>query len=436
MIVVAAALALPMVAACACACPAPLDPPAPNVLTHDLQGLAVYAPIGGMRSCSVGAVWCNVGDEPAPWSAITASHPVTATNLLRVEDGALRHLGASWAWHHATCPLQSAACGTCVPEAGGCPEALGSGCSTSSSAATLGAQNLLGQRSAVNAATGDAAFPIAAPPVTDSNSRRCAYETAQVNPAQHPTATFAVQTVTVAPGADPSSRSATRPISGMALAAGAGAFLGPTVPGTSAVDVWKSVEPTVEIAVIDMPNDGRVLVASRVAPSGGGYRYDYAIENLSSHESVGAFDVPGTQIAPASPVFAAPLAHSGEVTSNEPWSAVIDVDSLLWSTEPFASNESANAVRWGTTYSFAFESTLPPAPRAATVISFRSEQPYPVTVLAPRAAADLNADGAVGSEDLGLLLGEWGRCAGCASDLNGDGFVNSADLGILLGAWE
>ncbi|MBM4112771.1 MAG: hypothetical protein FJ253_05260 [Phycisphaerae bacterium] len=50
--------------------------------------------------------------------------------------------------------------------------------------------------------------------------------------------------------------------------------------------------------------------------------------------------------------------------------------------------------------------------------------------------ADFNADGVVDGDDLGTLLGQWGRCAGCPADLNGDGVVDGDDLGTLLGAWS
>jgi len=53
----------------------------------------------------------------------------------------------------------------------------------------------------------------------------------------------------------------------------------------------------------------------------------------------------------------------------------------------------------------------------------------------PCIAADLDCDGAVNGIDLGVLLGNWGPCAGCAADLNGDGDVNGIDLGVLLGNW-
>jgi len=48
--------------------------------------------------------------------------------------------------------------------------------------------------------------------------------------------------------------------------------------------------------------------------------------------------------------------------------------------------------------------------------------------------ADLDGDGAVGSSDLSILLGNWGASGGPA-DLTGDGSVGSADLAELLGAW-
>lgn len=50
-------------------------------------------------------------------------------------------------------------------------------------------------------------------------------------------------------------------------------------------------------------------------------------------------------------------------------------------------------------------------------------------------SADLNGDGTVNGVDLGLLLGSWGPCDGCAADLNQDGLVNGSDLGLLLGVW-
>ncbi len=53
----------------------------------------------------------------------------------------------------------------------------------------------------------------------------------------------------------------------------------------------------------------------------------------------------------------------------------------------------------------------------------------------PNCPADLNDDGVVNGDDLGILLSQWGPCTGCSGDFNGDGNVNGDDLGVLLGAW-
>ncbi|MGP1346986.1 MAG: dockerin type I repeat-containing protein [Phycisphaerales bacterium] len=52
---------------------------------------------------------------------------------------------------------------------------------------------------------------------------------------------------------------------------------------------------------------------------------------------------------------------------------------------------------------------------------------------APDCPGDVNGDLVVNSDDLGLLLGEFGCQSGCEADLNDDGEVNSDDLGLLLG---
>ncbi len=51
---------------------------------------------------------------------------------------------------------------------------------------------------------------------------------------------------------------------------------------------------------------------------------------------------------------------------------------------------------------------------------------------------DLDGDGVVGTSDLLLLLGSWGRCAtcdDCLADLNDDCVVGAPDLILLLGNW-
>jgi len=57
-----------------------------------------------------------------------------------------------------------------------------------------------------------------------------------------------------------------------------------------------------------------------------------------------------------------------------------------------------------------------------------------MTIVAPR-PGDLNADGVVNGEDLGMLLLAWGA-ESRAADLNADGIVGGADLGLMLLNWD
>ena len=49
--------------------------------------------------------------------------------------------------------------------------------------------------------------------------------------------------------------------------------------------------------------------------------------------------------------------------------------------------------------------------------------------------SDLNDDGQVDGQDLGILLGQWGCTSPCDADLNGDSIVDGADLGLFFAAF-
>ncbi len=50
---------------------------------------------------------------------------------------------------------------------------------------------------------------------------------------------------------------------------------------------------------------------------------------------------------------------------------------------------------------------------------------------------DLNSDGAVGFQDLVVLLAQWGACEGCPclADFDGSGDVGLSDLLTVLASW-
>jgi hypothetical protein len=51
-----------------------------------------------------------------------------------------------------------------------------------------------------------------------------------------------------------------------------------------------------------------------------------------------------------------------------------------------------------------------------------------------RQTPDLNGNGRVDGEDLGILLAAWGQAD--RGDLDGNGTVDGADLGLFLAAWR
>lgn len=68
-----------------------------------------------------------------------------------------------------------------------------------------------------------------------------------------------------------------------------------------------------------------------------------------------------------------------------------------------------------------------PSPNSGRGVSF--------ALLPDDCLGDLNSDGTVNGQDLGIVVGSWGAGAMSPADLNQDGVVNGLDLGVLLGSW-
>ena len=79
-------------------------------------------------------------------------------------------------------------------------------------------------------------------------------------------------------------------------------------------------------------------------------------------------------------------------------------------------------------------SQLTQDPASGDLIAIRWQtNPIRITPPKPPPVADLNQDGAVDGQDLGILLAGWGSAG--PGDLDGDGTVGGADFGILLSAF-
>jgi hypothetical protein len=420
----------------------------PDVIVGALPNIARFTTVGGVTAYAVATTSCNIGDTILTWYPDTNQHPVIAQNAFRVKDGRFMQIGIGWL-KHGFCALQQNLCGPCTPAGGGCPPILGVGCSDPYSASLNGQQSGLGPRSQVNPSTGFFPYPFSAAPVQNGLSRRIQIANTDLNPTLNPGARWFVEGMYIHPDDSMAGNSANnasyREFTIGSLQSGGYNLntTGPTVQQLPAIYAWKQVVPAVTIKTVSVPEDGLFFAGFNVTENGDGtYRYEYAIQNLTSDLAGGSLSIPK---APGASVTNAGFHHvnhhSGEPYSNQPWSISIESDAIVWKADrPFTENPNANALRWGTAFSFWFDSDSPPTETEVTLGLFKNGGSIEFAGVAPMTSSavpgDLNGDGVVDGADLGILLGSWGPCkGGCVADLTGDGQVNGADLGVLLANW-
>lgn len=336
----------------------------PDLVVSDIFGLQEFSPGGTVRSLSVGVGICNAGAADLPWDALSPEHPVVVTNLYRVWEGRFEQIGMSWA-HHVICALDLAgACSPCVPA--GC-EALGVGCETESSASIMGNPARFGPRIDVEPRNGVFAYPPSlAPSSTPIIGGRLLVEADDLDPALYPGARYfvEVQAISFADSltgffADNVAwREAT-------ITAGQLSLTGAVRVAEPALTAWQEVHSDVELDTFSTVFDGVFHAAARAVDTGAGWRYDYAVFNLNSQLAAGSFRVPGAGSA-SNFTFHDIDYHSGEPIDGTDWALALTASDAEWSTESSLVDPNANALRWGTTYSFGFTSS--DAPTAGSVV--------------------------------------------------------------------
>ena len=148
----------------------------------------------------------------------------------------------------------------------------------------------------------------------------------------------------------------------------------------------------------DPGNDGIWFMGYKVTnPSAGVWHYEYALYNQNLDRAIQSFSVPlglGANISNIG--FHAPPQHPGwphdgtvgdAGYSSTPWNVTQDASSITWSTETFATNQNANAIRYATLYNFRFDADQPPETTNATVGFFKTGSPVTVEIQAPAAGA-------------------------------------------------
>ena len=370
----------------------------PDVTVFSLYSVSSYGSSGGFAGYSVGTRSCNRGDEPLNWcdnngasgcglGTTDEDHPVIAQNLYRLKNGRFEQVGLSWLKHGfvSTNSTTSGCAGSggqsCTgPPLGG--NQLGIGC-TDPYGSGLNGSRPLGLRSEVNAATGAFPFPYTSVGSSGPWEQRVKVDTDDVDQAQNAGALYWVEGHYVAPD-DAASGNAHNNASYRAVNVGGGpsydlSLVGSTIEGLPAIFAWQAEDAGVEIPEVDVPGTDpveRYHVARRVTETAGlfGWHYEYAVHNLNSDASARSFEIMfpgGTNIGNAGHRTA--NHHSGEPYDTTSWTQSAGPSNLAgWSTDEFGVNANANALRWGTMFTFWFDADTGPGAETYSIGLFKS----------------------------------------------------------------
>ncbi len=438
--------------------------PGPDVIVGIITGPENYTATGiapnNFEALSLGTTSCNMGTANLKWDACPANtHPVIGGTLFRYStvsgSGRFEQVGQSWLKHGFLALTNSDCCPCQNPGTG---SRLGIGCSDPYSASRNGSQSGLGPKYTVNAHTG--AYPASCPthPSGGNNGRIEVRISDLVATTGGPAATtrYFGQAQYVTPD-DASSNNQNNncsyievTVSGSASAWTFG-FMGSTVKQFPAVNMWKAIDPSVVQSNLDVPEDnglpGRVVLCGRATSLGGGqYHYEYALYNMNSDRSIQSFSIPVSPYATITNVGFRDVDYrggdggGGVNYDGTDWSATIAGGSIGWATQTYATNTNANALRWGTMYSFRFDANLANAvpDGIATMVQFKpgattftGATPVPAIVTCTR--GDVNGDGVIDGGDISLFSQILVNGSGtppqkCAMDADGNFSVNSNDI--------
>jgi len=377
----------------------PMMAPPPPTIGPDiaLSGVGASGTInhglsGTRRAYSFGTTSCNVGDAPVNWySGIGNDHPVIGQNMFRIDNGRIEQLGYSFLKHGffalsqpgcAATPCQ----GTNGSQLGiGCADTYGPGLNDGTDGASKSSVNAtLGTYNGNPGPSGDPGTINGRLQVKDSEL----------------TGTLLIEGQYVSEH-DHSWGLARNNVSWIRVnASGAGnlSLSGSITRYEPGIMAWRDLAGA---TVNDVPNideggtdvHGWYFVGYDVTDLGGGqWRYEYAVQNMNSDQSARSFTIPlpcaGTTTTDM--FFRDVDHHSGDPYSNTDWSFTNNGSSAVWSTETFAQNQDANALRWGTLYNFGFTSNGAPQAVTASLGMFKPGVATSVTTTVDGPCASIN----------------------------------------------
>jgi hypothetical protein len=387
--------------------------PGPDVIVGDIEDVDQQGNNATQVGLAIGTDSCNNGDQPIDWFALPQTdHPLVPQNLYRMSGGAgnnerFEQIGQSW-MKHTFLALEDFVCGNCNTNNCQTGSHLCPGCSDPYVSGLNGDQGSIGSRAWVNPFTGS--FPSNANDHSGHNhdgvSHRILVEMTDLNTGGNPGATYFGEAAYVSPHeftwcqSHPGQCNMFNNFSYRQFSVSGGPTnfnfspLSSTVRMQPAIQAWAATGATVTQVEPDPGNDGIFFVAYKVTgPNAGVWHYEYAVFNMNLDRSIQSFSVFFGFPVPLNNVeFHAPPQHPGwphdgtvgdAGYSSTPWTFEDQGSAGIWSTETFAQNPNANAIRWGTLYNFRFDSTAAPIPSQATIGFFKTGSPVTVDVVGP-----------------------------------------------------
>jgi hypothetical protein len=337
-----------------------------------------YSVVGSERSYSFASTSCNVGTERIDWiSGNGHLHPVIAQNMFRVTEGRITQLGYSFL-KHSFFALSQPNC-TFLPCQGTNGSELGIGCADTYGAG-LNDGGGGGSKRHINAATGHHSGAQAGPTGVNGIRGRLRVPTAELN---QPGSNYVVEIQYVSEEDQMAglsrNNSSWREIN--MTNPGNLSTIGPVRRYNPGIFAWQHFYPN-DVIVEEVVNldeagpgiHGYFFVAFRsTALAGGLFRYEYAIQNMTSDQSAREFSIPvacaGVNIT--DPYFHDVDSHSGDPWSTTDWTFDNSGGQVTWSTETFANDQNANALRWGTMYNFGFTADSAPGMTQGSIGLFK-----------------------------------------------------------------
>lgn len=348
-----------------------------DVTVHELSGTRHYGSEGNTHAYSIGTVACSQGTEPVSWcdavndgclpGATVEDHPVIGQNLYRLKNGRFEQIGMSWLKHgFSAVAVASPGCGD-----GTCGQSVAErdflevGCTDAYSATQNGLQPL-GPRSSVNPTTGE--HPERPSGMVSGIDERLQVEEGDIDPGLNPGARYWVEGHYVTED-DSQDGNAMNNTSHREVIFQPGTLelilTGTTQRRASAITAWQAADPYVELVPVDLPDHQpaeRFHAARRISGQVGDWHNEYVIHNLNSDRAARAFEIrfPGP-VNISSAGFRDVDHHSGEPYDTTDWAIEIDGAQGLvrWSTDTYDIDEDANALRWGSMFSFWFDADEP-----------------------------------------------------------------------------